>query len=92
MSEPVVFSGEWDREVGRPEFHSFLGRKYTTHVFPHPFTGRNEIINDVQAPTCLEGWSNPISVTEQEHDDLELIEDLRTAETVALDFVKVYSK
>lgn len=91
MPELVALPGEWEQRFERSHFDPRMDREYTTVAFVHPPTGQRVIINDVQEPNSFGGWGFLVHVTGPVHGELELVEDLQTAQEVAREFMADHS-
>jgi len=88
MAESAALPDGWEQTLERSDFDSRMDREYTTFNFVHSATGQKVIINDVQEPNGFEGWGYLVHVTGPEFGELDLVEDLSTARTVAREFME----
>ncbi|MFB6202451.1 MAG: hypothetical protein ABEI98_10635 [Halorhabdus sp.] len=87
MPETVSLPGKWEQRLERTESDSVMDREYTTLSFVHPPTEQTVIINEVQEPNSFGGWGYLVHVPDPQYGELDLVDDLRTARDIALEFM-----
>lgn len=88
MAESAALPDGWEQTLERSGFDPRMDREYTTVNFVHAPSGQKVIINDVQEPNGFGGWGYLVHVTGPEFGELDLVEDLSTAQEVAHEFME----